>query len=278
MRSIPVLMVAALAAVLVAQEPAKPAQPATLARPAAMLRVAGGAPAGETAALTEAQLLLRAYAEAQREMFARSDAARDKGEDFNEMAEDPTSRYRPLLRALADRGDVDALLWCLQRTPQVRAEQSGEADDRAAARTAFRKDLAVLLERAKDRQLVSAASTALGHGGETLSAAEVERYCEAAIAKDSAAAGSIVAIMAERALHEPDEASQAKATALFERALALEQDDARKKRLTGKLFALNNLRVGMKAPALSGTDFEGKAVSLADYKGRVTFLEFWGFW
>ncbi len=274
-----VLMVAALAAGLVAQEPVKPAaQPATLARPAAMLRVAGGAPAGDAAELTEAQFLLRALAKAQREMFARSDAARARGESFNEMTEDPTPRYRPLFRALADKNDVDALLWCVQHTSPVRPDRSGEVDDHAAARAAFRKDLAALLERAKDRQLVSAASVAIGHGGETLTAAEAEQYCEAAIAKDAAAAATIITILAERMMDESDDASRTKATALFERALALETDAARKQRISGRLFALNNLRVGMKAPALSGTDLEGKTVSLADYKGRVTFLEFWGFW
>ncbi len=279
MKIYPVLMVAALAAGLVAQEPAKPVvQPAALARPA-MMRVAGGAPAAEDkAAATEAQLLLRALARAERDLFERSDAARAKGESFDEMAENPTPRYRPLLRALADKGDVDALLWCAQRTKHVRPERSGEEDDFSAERAAFRKDLAALLAGAKDKQLVAAVRSAIWHAGETLSEGEVDRYCEAAMAKDSTTAAAILTVQGERAMDETGDAARAKATALLERALGLETDAARKQRLTGRLFALNNLREGMKAPALTGTDFDGKTVNLADYKGRVTFLEFWGFW
>lgn len=278
MKTVPVLMVAALAALVMAQEPAKPAvQPAALARPAALLRAPGGG-AGDAAETTEAQLLLKAYARAMRDLFEKSDAARAKGVSINEMAENPTPRYQPLLRALADKNDVDALLWCLQHTAHVRPERAGEADDHAPARAAFRRDLAALLEHAQGNQLVATARTAIGHAGETLSVEESDRFCEAAIAKESGVASSILTDLAERANDDPGDAARAKATALFERALAAATKETSKTHIKGRLFALNNLRVGMKAPTLTGTDLDGKTVSLADYKGRVTFLEFWGFW
>lgn len=38
------------------------------------------------------------------------------------------------------------------------------------------------------------------------------------------------------------------------------------------------LKVGELAPQLEGQDVNGKTITLADYKGKVTYLVFWGFW
>ena len=38
------------------------------------------------------------------------------------------------------------------------------------------------------------------------------------------------------------------------------------------------LKVGELAPQLEGKDVSGKTITLADYKGKVTYLVFWGFW
>ena len=39
-----------------------------------------------------------------------------------------------------------------------------------------------------------------------------------------------------------------------------------------------NLRVGGIAPEFQGVDVDGKTIKLSDYKGKVIFLDFWGFW
>ncbi|HEX5052386.1 MAG TPA: hypothetical protein VFZ65_11475 [Planctomycetota bacterium] len=46
----------------------------------------------------------------------------------------------------------------------------------------------------------------------------------------------------------------------------------------GDLFELRNLAVGMVAPEIEGTDTDGVAFKLSDYRGKVLFLDFWGFW
>lgn len=53
-------------------------------------------------------------------------------------------------------------------------------------------------------------------------------------------------------------------------------DDAR--RATGKLFRHENLVVGKPAPDFETVDAEGNAFKLSDYKGKVTVIDFWGFW
>ncbi len=39
-----------------------------------------------------------------------------------------------------------------------------------------------------------------------------------------------------------------------------------------------NLRIGGVAPEFSGKDVDGNTIKLSDYKGKVIFLDFWGFW
>jgi peroxiredoxin len=50
------------------------------------------------------------------------------------------------------------------------------------------------------------------------------------------------------------------------------------KRVDGWLFELQHLQVGMKAPDIIGVDVNGKAVKLADYRGQVVVIVFWGDW
>lgn len=46
----------------------------------------------------------------------------------------------------------------------------------------------------------------------------------------------------------------------------------------GDLFELENLVVGKVAPDIEGTDVDGVPFKLSDYRGKVIFLDFWGFW
>ncbi len=46
----------------------------------------------------------------------------------------------------------------------------------------------------------------------------------------------------------------------------------------GDLFELRNLAVGKVAPDIEGEDVLGVKFKLSDYRGKVIFLDFWGFW
>jgi len=46
----------------------------------------------------------------------------------------------------------------------------------------------------------------------------------------------------------------------------------------GDLFELRNLVVGKPAPDIEGDDVDGQHFKLSDYRGKVVFLDFWGFW
>lgn len=76
---------------------------------------------------------------------------------------------------------------------------------------------------------------------------------------------------------------QKQAEALLEEVVAKYGDvKSRSKSLadTAKadLFELRNLSVGKVAPEIEGTDVDGVAFKLSDYRGKVVFLDFWGYW
>ncbi len=87
-------------------------------------------------------------------------------------------------------------------------------------------------------------------------------------------------------IHEKDPEALDKASdALLERVVAEfgdVQSDGEPRTLgviaSGELFAMRNLAIGMLAPAVEGTDHEGKRFKLSDFRGRVVVMTFSGNW
>ena len=46
----------------------------------------------------------------------------------------------------------------------------------------------------------------------------------------------------------------------------------------GPLFELQHLQIGMEAPNIEGEDVDGAKFQLADYRGKVVVIDFWGDW
>ncbi len=44
------------------------------------------------------------------------------------------------------------------------------------------------------------------------------------------------------------------------------------------IFEAERLQIGMTAPDFAGEDEHGKPIRLADFRGRVVVIDFWGFW
>lgn len=44
------------------------------------------------------------------------------------------------------------------------------------------------------------------------------------------------------------------------------------------VFEIENLGIGKVCPEITGADADGVEFKLSDYKGKVIFLDFWGFW
>ncbi len=54
--------------------------------------------------------------------------------------------------------------------------------------------------------------------------------------------------------------------------------DRLKRVAEGTLFECDHLQVGMVAPDFEATDVDGAKWKLADYRGKVVVVDFWGFW
>ncbi len=65
---------------------------------------------------------------------------------------------------------------------------------------------------------------------------------------------------------------------LAEEVIATWPDSDEAARLEGLLNAQDNLKVGGTPADFTGTDVDGKEISLYDYRGKVVIVDFWGFW
>ena len=79
------------------------------------------------------------------------------------------------------------------------------------------------------------------------------------------------------------EALQKEGEALLERVVAEFGSVATPRGAIGEraksdLFEMRNLAVGKPAPEIVGKDLDGVEFKLSDYRGKVVFLDFWGFW
>ncbi len=50
------------------------------------------------------------------------------------------------------------------------------------------------------------------------------------------------------------------------------------KMASGLIFDKHFLQVSMKAPVFIGNDVHGNPISLSNFRGKITYLVFWGFW
>ena len=74
------------------------------------------------------------------------------------------------------------------------------------------------------------------------------------------------------------EADVSEASAWFERAASEYPDTEMGTRCGGYVFAANHLQIGQVAPDIVGKDHDGNDIRRSDFEGKVTVLDFWGFW
>jgi hypothetical protein len=83
-------------------------------------------------------------------------------------------------------------------------------------------------------------------------------------------------------LKNKDETSQPEAEKLFQALIDEFTADPGKKQLLDRakleLADITLRGIGKPAPEISGDDLDGKSFKLADYRGKVVLLDFWGFW
>ena len=187
-----------------------------------------------------------------------------------EFAADPKEVWRPAIDALAARDSVPARLWLLTNIwPQTEAEKASQREHLDAVSRATLSD--------KDRKLLvwQAGSWAQVLGTEFV---EPRVRAIAAGAKDTDQAQMLASLGEGLCEAAADDASRERGLALLREVGTRWPTSEAAQSATAKVFRYTNLLVGKPCPDFETADADGNAFKLSDYKGKVTVIDFWGFW
>ncbi len=184
----------------------------------------------------------------------------------------PEDRWRSRIETLAEVGSARARMWVLENASWQLSEQEQAAliahldalvRDGIPAETArdFSRDIGSLvyklgLEAVEPRARKLAEGLAEEHRGWLLLGLG-EALCANA-GDDPASRERGLGLLREVQQHWPE-------------------SDAGQ-RAAGKVYRFENLVVGKVAPDFEAEDVEGTPFKLSDYRGKVTVVDFWGFW
>lgn len=189
---------------------------------------------------------------------------------------DPDGIYEPMLSALAEAGGVRARVWVLTDSRQLDEET-------AALKRTYLEALARegLSGNALSALLRSARSLVWTLGIDVVEPALRELVAHVPVAER---AGALFAL--GMALCEVDgEPAEEGASTPRERGLELLREvvagwpaSSQARQAEAKLLRFTYLVVGKEAPELELEDVDGNAFRLSEYRGKVTVIDFWGFW
>ncbi len=198
----------------------------------------------------------------------------DSADEEALLAQNPVKEYYPRFATLAEGGSARAAFWMATRVedvetkPDVIREQKTRLFSRAVSALAATDEAKDLLK-------------ALTKQNESLEPQTLE-----GLLLDFAGASKDVEL-GSKALYERAKHMMDRATSDEERAKAFAAlEELAKKYPTSKaargvedlLYANRNLKVGCTAPEFTTEDVDGASFRLADYRGKVVLIDFWGFW
>lgn len=206
-------------------------------------------------------------------------------ERFDSAASKPDAAktLRPEFTAFAEahphsEAGLSARLWLLQQSWWLRTNESSAAMNSAAMEQLDK----ILAEHADSPQFASIADYHY-----VFSAAQktevFERLLTQTKHKEVKAAMLLRLGMLEK--NSKDAEVRARGKKRLETLLADYKDVAKQATTYGALADAHlhpltdaDLAVGKAAPEIVGTDTDGRAMKLSDFRGRVVVLDFWGFW
>jgi hypothetical protein len=221
----------------------------------------------QQAALAAEFAALTAEYDAAMEAFMEEYAEKGAEADFSKY---PLETMFDQFAALADRGSVDALRWVLENW------------------NPYKGDLSKPLARALNADARIELASVLGRLHYSVQAPSDAKFMPTALfevldgylAREDALYKAEARLLQARILGmaDFDEANVERAVAIYKFVLADEAATKYHSRIQGELNVLVNLRVGKVAPDFVGTDVDGNEIKLSNSRGKVTIVEFWGFW
>jgi hypothetical protein len=251
------------------QPEAKPTKKAE-AIPAAPL-IRPGQAASQEPALSEFEKLEREYDNAYEDWVAKVMAMTEE-ERAAGYPDQPGAEFFPRFAKLAEAGDIPALAWVLDN--YYLSGLTSEQMEAMKVRT-----LKKLVAHPESEDAAEAVANALMYSS-PLPVPETIAILDKMIAKvkHADALAALHFSLAQVLMHQPDEASKKRAIEVLRIIDSKYPDSFYGRFAKGLIFETQNLQVGMLAPEFAGNDVHGNPIKLSDYRGKVTFLVFWGFW
>ncbi|MEM9379585.1 MAG: hypothetical protein AAGB93_06500 [Planctomycetota bacterium] len=194
------------------------------------------------------------------------------GEERPAMPPNPAKDFWPDFDGFAAAGSARAQVWCLQHYMAEGDEQARRTDFTRRAFSVFADADADL--SAMPRALYGASRGPLDKEGARALLVMLQEVCQDA-ELDAEAAYMRIMVIRER-----DASAELEARMMDEyRALAKAYPETKYgRRADGMVFKADNLQIGMVAPDIVGADVDGNPMKLSDFRGKVTVIDFWGFW
>lgn len=202
-------------------------------------------------------------------------AANEAGER-RKYPDPPDEAFFPRYWELAQRGQVDARLWCVSNF-----EFSGLPKERhTIGKLRLYFDLIDEAGKTHTEGLMRALSMeAAGWGsglGRDLAFGLLDEL--AAVTGDPDIAAQVLYTKGSSLSWSDLEDADVLAAEQFELLLERYPDHELAPAAAGMIFAAENLQVGMQVPDIVGADVDGNPLKLSDHAGKVRVIGFWGFW
>jgi len=251
------------------QPEAKPAKKAESV-PAIPLIRPTQAPSQEPA-LSEFEKLEREY-DAAYEAWVAKIMAMTEEERAEGYPDQPGAEFFPRFAELAESGDIPAIAWVLEN--YYHSDLPSEEMEALKVRT-----LKKLTAHPESAEAAEAVANALMYSS-PLPVPETIAILDKMIAKvkHADALASLHFSLAQVLMNQPDEASKKRAIEVLRIIDSKYKDSFYGRFAKGLIYETENLQVGMLAPEFAGKDVHGEDIKLSDYRGKVTYLVFWGFW
>ncbi len=186
---------------------------------------------------------------------------------------DPAEIHRPMIRALADAGSWRAALWVLSNL-------SLSVDDEPAKERATRY-LETVARECIDWEALDALTRMTFPLAAILGIEAVEPPLRGMIerAPDDLRPKFLLSLgEAVLGTADGDGVQAERGFGLLNEVTERWPNSPEAKEAAGRIFRFKSLVVGPRAPDFEALDVDGNSFKLSDFRGKVTVIDFWGFW
>ena len=193
-------------------------------------------------------------------------AGQEAGLPEEELPAYPGATFLPRFEEIAGAGHFDAQMWMIQNGPY----------DDMAGRLKWLERLLVDHTNNPDLEDLFGSMVWYFDAKDAAVFRILDRFIETT--EVSAHGLDAQAVKGLILMESPSKEQKAEGLAMLKELSKISRNFPMQSSLITAIFIAENLQIGMVAPNFEAVDVDGEPISLADYRGKVTVLDFWGFW